>query len=475
MKLPEIDIKEIATLEGAKAAIRALLNSLETFVEMCNRQVKEIEQLREEINRLKGQPKKPQFDSVKGKQKGGRSISVTELLKEKGFWSKSSKKGKIEIDREESMEEVQACSCGCSDFLTLRTKTKVVQGISLKRDTVLYRGKVKECKNCGKRYKSRMPKELQGRSFSLELSTFLSFWKYCCRVTQPLLLRTLTGAGIQISSGQVNNLIIENGKKLKDADHELRTTGIAKSKLLQSDASGAKRKDKKSGKIINQYIQVISNKLISIFTITKYYNAKTLNRLLTKKGREKPFVSDDGSPNGESLLVKIKQLCWVHEIRHYQKLFPFFNNHQELQKKILLQWQKFYHLAKHYAEAPPEKQQKQRKQIKNLFDTITSQATGYDLLDKQLKLTKKKKTRLLAFLDYPELPIHNNQCESDIRPFVIIRKISGGTKSHRGDKSLARHLSVIQTCQKQGLDVYQTLHGLITGTLPPAILTANIS
>src|SRR6266404_2306958 len=324
-------------------------------------------------------------------------------------------------------------------------------------------------------YKCHLPKELQGRSFSPELSSFLSFWKYGCRVTQPLMLRTLAGMGIQISSGQVSNLILENGKKLKLADQQLRAVGIAKSKYLQSDASGAKRKEKETGEIKNQYVQVISNQLLSIFSITKYYNAKTLNRLLTKKGRKKPFVSDDGSPNGESLNVKIKQLCWIHEIRHYQKLFPFFNNHQEIQKDILQQWRTFYHQAKHYSEAPPIAQYKQKEQINELFDQITSQTTGYDLVDKQLKLTLKKKERLLAFLDHPELPIHNNQCESDIRPFVIIRKISGATKSYAGDKSLARHLSVIKTAQKQGLDVFQTLHGLLTGQLSPAILTANIS
>jgi hypothetical protein len=79
------------------------------------------------------------------------------------------------------------------------------------------------------------------------------------------------------------------------------------------------------------------------------------------------------------------------------------------------------------------------------------------------------------FLDHPYLPIHNNQCELDLRSFVILRKISGGTKSLAGDTSIARHLSIIQTAQKQALDVYQVLHGLLTGTLAPAVLTANIS
>ncbi len=202
---------------------------------------------------------------------------------------------------------------------------------------------------------------------------------------------------------------------------------------------------------------------------------KTLNTVLGSAGGKKPLVSDDGSPNGDGCKCRIKQLCWVHEIRHYQKLFPFFTGQKYWQKKILYQWRKFYHLAKHYADAPPLEQKKQREQIEALFKKITTQMTGYDLLDKQLRITGKKKIRLLTFLDHPYLPIHNNQCELDLRSFVIIRKISGGTKSLAGDKSIARHLSVIQTAQKQGLDVYKTLHGLLTGTLSPSILTENIS
>lgn len=284
----------------------------------------------------------------------------------------------------------------------------------------------------------------------------------------------MDGIGIQISSGRVSNLILHNGDKLAPADHELRTEGIKKSPHLQSDAGGAKRRDKKTGRILNQYIQVVSNKLLSIFSITRHYNAKTLNRLLTKAGRQKPFVSDDGSPNGESCKCSKKQLCRVHEIRHYKKLFPFLNPYRQLQQTTLKEWSNFYHLAKHYADAPPEEREKKKQEIQQLFDHLTSQITGYDLPDKQLRLTGKKKDRLLLFLDHPELPIHNNRCEQDIRAFVIIRKISGGTKSFRGDKSLARHLSVIQTAQKQGLNVFQTLHGLPMGTLSPAVLTANI-
>ena len=458
MPLPTIDIDRITSLKQAKNVIELLLG-------IQKQQQKQITLLKAEIAKLKGQPKRPLFPE-------SGSSSVTRLLKEVKPWHKSSKRDTVEIDREVVLGEITRCTCGCTTFKTLRTTRKIVQGLSFKKDTVAYKGRIKKCERCGEQYRSLIPAPITGRSFSSELSSILSFWVYGCRITQPLILRMLGGMGIKISSGQVSNLLMENGSILQRADHHLRTEGIAKSPHLQSDASGAKRKDKITGKIKNQHVQVISHKTLSIFSLTPKYNAKTLDRLLTKAGREKLLVSDDSSTNGDRL-SQGRQLCWVHEIRHYKKLFPFFTKHRQLQQQILGSWQHFYHLAKHYGESPPDMRAQQKSQISLLFDQITSKTTGFDLLDHQLRLTQKKRTRLLLFLDHPGLPIHNNQCEQDLRQFVIMRKITGGTKSVAGDKSLARHLSVIQTAQKQGLDVLSTLHGLLTQTLSPSVLTAT--
>jgi hypothetical protein len=377
MVLPTIDIDRITSLEEAKNVIELLLG-------VQRQQQKQITLLQAEIAKLKGQPKRPNF-------KNPESSSVTRLLREAKPWSKTSKQNTLEIDREESLKEVVACTCGCTTFTTLRTTKKIVQGLSFKKDTVAYRGRVKKCSSCGKQYRSLIPKEIADRSFSRGLSSLLSYFVYGCRLTHPLILRMLSGMGIKISGGQISNMLVENGNLLKEADHHLRTRGITLSPHLQSDASGAKRKERVTGKIKNQHVQIIGNKRLSIFSITPKYNAHTLNRLLTKKGREKLFVSDDSSTNGDRL-SQGRQLCFVHEIRHYKKLFPFFNSHQKLQSQTLSQWQYLYHLAKHYGESPPCEREQKKIHIKTLFDQITSQTTGFDLLDKQLRLTQKKKT-----------------------------------------------------------------------------------
>jgi len=469
VSLPDIDIAIITTLQEAKAALHALMNWSEQMLQQYQKQQQTILTLQEEITRLKGQPKKPRFAASEENRRSS-CVSVTPMLSEKQVWRKRSK-GKIPIDRDVQLSEVDRCACGSCEFRILRTFDKIVQGMIIARDNVCYHGREKQCVNCGKTYKSTIPEELRGLSFDPTLRSLLSFFKYGCRMTHPLILRMLSGFGITISKGAINDILLANGAKLTAAYQALKIKGFARSRYLQSDATGAKRREK-TGEVRNQYVQIIANKLLSVFTVTKYYNAKTLKQLLGTIGRTKPFVCDDGSPNGEALRVWVKQLCWVHQIRHYQKLFPFFTRYRQQRDQILSQWRTFYHLAKQYGRDPTNRK---RRRIERMFAAITTQTTGYQPLDKQLRITRKKRKRLLTFLEYPYLPIHNNQCEQDIREFVIQRNISRETKSVAGDKSLARHLSIIQTAHKQRLNVFHTLHGLLTGHLSPAFLTVNVS
>lgn len=461
MKLSDIDLTRITTLERAWNVIGELLQVIKT-------QQEKLDSLEAEIAKLKGQPKKPQFPAKKS------SISVSSLLKEpstgKHHRQKAPKKKDIPIDQHVEVAQQTACTCGSTDFVIIHTRIKIVQGIKIIRNNIAYHGKEQQCSNCKKIYYPQFPKDSHGVSFDSTLQSLTSFLKFDLRLTTPLIHRFFTGFKIQISYGEITQILRRNSQKLQPALTHLKRVGVANSSYTQSDATGSKRKHQRTGKIQQQYLHFFGNRLLSIFAITRRYNATVMNQLLGNHGRKKPFVSDDGSPNGECLRCKEKQLCWVHEIRLYKKLFQFFSPYHKQERKILLQWKRFYHLAKSYGRDPTVEK---RTQIEKQFNRITKQKTGYGLLDKQLHLTRKKKERLLLFLKYPWLPIHNNEAELSLREYVIIRKISGETKSIAGDRSIERHLSVIQTAKKQGLPVFQTLHGLLTDQLTPAVLTVK--
>jgi len=56
---------------------------------------------------------------------------------------------------------------------------------------------------------------------------------------------------------------------------------------------------------------------------------------------------------------------------------------------------------------------------------------------------------IFRVLDHPELPMTNNAAEQMLRHWVILRRISHGTRNKKGSKALALLASVIETCRQR--------------------------
>lgn len=65
---------------------------------------------------------------------------------------------------------------------------------------------------------------------------------------------------------------------------------------------------------------------------------------------------------------------------------------------------------------------------------------------------------LWTFLDNEAVPPTNNDAERALRSLVLKRKISGPTRSRRGDDFLANGFSVYETCRRQGRDLWDFMH-----------------
>ena len=67
------------------------------------------------------------------------------------------------------------------------------------------------------------------------------------------------------------------------------------------------------------------------------------------------------------------------------------------------------------------------------------------------------KEALLLVLDRPEVPLHTNGAERDLRPQVVKRTISGGTRSEAGRACRDAFLGLVQTCAKLGVSFWDYL------------------
>lgn len=81
---------------------------------------------------------------------------------------------------------------------------------------------------------------------------------------------------------------------------------------------------------------------------------------------------------------------------------------------------------------------------------------------------------LWTFTTNPRLAPTNNAAEQALRSIVLKRKISGPTRSLRGDQFLSRGFSVHETCLRQGRDLWEFMHGavhaFIANTAPPSLM-----
>ena len=76
---------------------------------------------------------------------------------------------------------------------------------------------------------------------------------------------------------------------------------------------------------------------------------------------------------------------------------------------------------------------------------------------RQLARLHRQKADLLCVLDRPEIPLHTNGSENDIRTVVTKRKISGGTVSEAGKNARDTMLGLLKTCSKLGVSYYRFL------------------
>ena len=161
-------------------------------------------------------------------------------------------------------------------------------------------------------------------------------------------------------------------------------------------------------------------------------------------------VSDDAG----QFRVGTHALCWVHAERLVHKLLPVTEAQRRAVDLVrqLIWW--FYRDLKVWQRQPDRRR---AAALRTRFERIFRRRTGYVTLDRLLARLRERKAELLRVLDRPEIPLHTNGSENDIRAHVIKRKISGGTRSEAGRVARDVLLGLMKTCAKLGLSFFAYL------------------
>ena len=156
-------------------------------------------------------------------------------------------------------------------------------------------------------------------------------------------------------------------------------------------------------------------------------------------------------------------LCWVHAERLINRLIPLTQMQREAVERVQDELWDFYQNLKTYKTLSPQQQQQQKAFWEERFDQIFTQTTWFETLNQVLKRLNRRKAELLLVLERPDLPLHNNTSEQDLREFVTKRKISGSTRSESGRRCRDTFASLKKTCRKLGVSFWEYLKDRVSG------------
>ena len=165
---------------------------------------------------------------------------------------------------------------------------------------------------------------------------------------------------------------------------------------------------------------------------------------------EAVVVSDDAG----QFNVGRHALCWIHAERLVHKLETFTDQQRAAQQRVRgLIWWLYADLKVYRLDPTPRR----RRELRARFDRIFRRKTGFVALDRLLQRLHANKAELLMVLDHPEIPLHTNGSENDIRCQVTKRHVSGGTRSDTGRDCRDAFLGLAKTCRKLGVAFWDYL------------------
>ena len=153
-------------------------------------------------------------------------------------------------------------------------------------------------------------------------------------------------------------------------------------------------------------------------------------------------------------------LCWVHAERPLSHLVPLNETDRRAIAWVRQQVWFLYRDLKAYRQAPDPAA---KARLTADFAALCATETTCEPLNQVLQGFQRNQAELLRVLEHPDVPIHNNRSETDLRDRVKKRNISAGTHSDDGRRCRNTFASLKKTCRKQGVSFWEYLKDRVAG------------
>lgn len=431
--------------ESLEEEIERLRKEKDQLTRENQRLIEEIENVRHQRDTYKGMVFKP---SVRDQPRG---VGKRPLGAQVGHVGKSRKLPEV-ID-----QEIHAYLSSCPNCDTPLTRVssmvchtvvdipELVQNIP---QTTRYTVERQWCPECQREVHATPKGVIPKSRLGINLVTLVMVWHYRFReVFAKIVERLKTEYALTISEGEVAAILIRCrlwlGPKYDRLVGEIR-------------AAPYKHADETGWRVagFNWWAWTFVSDKSVVYTIEESRGKGVAAKYLD--GASGVLVRDDYG--AYTKLSMSQQSCWTHLLRKSYDAKEAEGASEEV-KGLHSKLKQLFTLLLEDLAQPFDEGQRQILHTWYMQDLSKIVTTIYISKDAQAIQTRIKNqgANLLTALLYDSVPLTNNAAERAIRPLVVTRKISGGSKTPQGARTHAVNMSIVETINKQQLPLLATL------------------
>ena len=200
----------------------------------------------------------------------------------------------------------------------------------------------------------------------------------------------------------------------------------------------------------NHWIWAGTTDKATIYKIDRHRSGEVANELLGDDNGERVVISDFFS--AYSKVPGRKQKCLVHLMREFKKVeakkIELTDEFKQFKKKVLRLLRDAVRIHENITD--PEVRERRIARIHVRLRKIYSATYSLSDCKRIAKRLRRYKDELFTFLEVNGVNWHNNDAERAIRPMVVARKNSYGSRSIVGAGNRCTLMSISESAKKRG-------------------------
>ena len=375
---------------------------------------------------------------------------------------------------EEQVDQIVGCPppavCECGGAVRLEgepVRHQVFDAPVVRAQVSEYRLQAGCCTACGKRHRANLPVGVPSGQIGPRALALVGVLGTRYHLTQGKIRDLLAEVmGVDFSVGAISQAHAKVAQALYLPVHEA-AASLASAPVVHMDETRYPREGTSGS-----WVWTVVQPQLAIFSVLPSRARYVIHGLI---GEQPPgVVVSDRYAAYAHVPAEQRQLCWAHLLRDFARIAERQGTSGRIGAKllgagyVLFRWRA--------AGKPAEAFEPLQRRIRRALQQGSAQTVCRRTAATCGQLLRAWPS-LWTFLRRTDVAPTNNDAERALRAVVLKRKISGPSRSRRGEDFIARGFSVVESCRRQGRDALEYMLQAVTAWLhkadPPSLVPSG--